>query len=242
MEARKITIILGNSNSLKTVITDATTLGELKEALRDNGIQYEGMSFMEGLTRTELKDDSSLLPKDVVYKGNTTNDLVFMLTRKAKLKSGSYYRTELFNYIRENNLQDSIKESTGRNFTNCSNNVLASFVNSHKVEQGNCPEDGIAEATLEECAEHYVETLKKAPRNCSEDILMEVEAENSLEKRVSKTEKAIEILVEELSLEDYIDATTVNKVLGLLQNDSEEEENPSPYSEEDLQDMFRFLD
>ena len=228
MEARKITIILGNTNELKTVVTDATTLGELKEALTDNGIQYEGMSFMEGLTRSELRDDASILPKDVEHKGKVTNELVFMLTRQAKLKSGSLSRAEIFNKIKEQNLQDTIKESTGKNFTNCSNEVLMDFINNRQYEP--------------------VELDYQEEDNCCENCVCEAESDayriEKLEFDNNKCINALTRITRELSLEDLISDSTATSILRELSKDFKEAANEveSPYSEDDLEDMFDFID
>ena len=230
MEARKITIILGNTNELKTVVTDATTLGELKDALTENGIQYEGMSFMEGLTRSELRDDASILPKDVEHKGKITNELVFMLTRQAKLKSGSLSRAEIFNKIKEQNLQDTIKESTGKNFTNCSNDVLMNFifraqfepveVTYQKVEEDDCCVNCVCEA---ESDAYRIEKLEFDTNKCIE---------------------AVSRLARELSLEDLISDDTATSVLRDLSKEFKTvtDNVESPYSEDDLEDMFDFID
>lgn len=230
MEARKITVILGNTNELKTVVTDATTLGELKDALTENGIQYEGMSFMEGLTRSELRDDASILPKDVEHKGKITNELVFMLTRQAKLKSGSLSRAEIFNKIKEQNLQDTIKESTGKNFTNCSNDVLMNFifraqfkpveVTYQKVEEDDCCGNCVCEA---ESDAYRIEKLEFDTNKCIE---------------------AVSRLARELSLEDLISDDTATSVLRDLSKEfkTDTDNVESPYSEDDLEDMFDFID
>ena len=52
METRKVTIINSKTQSQK-VIQDskATTLGELKQEMRERGINYAGMTFFEGHMR-----------------------------------------------------------------------------------------------------------------------------------------------------------------------------------------------
>ena len=96
MEARKILFVLSNSSNQKSIMSEAETLGALKADMRRAGINYDGMTFYEGRTRTELKDDASVLPVNVPVpaKGTTpattTNDLVFMLTTaNKKIKSGA---------------------------------------------------------------------------------------------------------------------------------------------------------
>lgn len=90
METRKITIVSTKSQSKKVIMSSATTLAELKSDLRQNGIDYEGMSFFEGTSKVELKNDASVLPHDVPWKGTVTNELVFMLTNtNKKIRSGA---------------------------------------------------------------------------------------------------------------------------------------------------------
>ena len=90
METRKITIVATREQKKYVIDSAATTLGELKADLDNVGINYEDMTFMEGLTRTEILRDDSLLPHDVERvnreTGETyiTNELVFMLTNTAK--------------------------------------------------------------------------------------------------------------------------------------------------------------
>ena len=91
MENRKITVVSTKDQSKKVIMSSATTLAELKSDLRQNGIDYEGMTFFEGTSKTELKHDTSVLPHDVPWKGTITNELVFMLTNtNKKIKSGKF--------------------------------------------------------------------------------------------------------------------------------------------------------
>lgn len=89
MESRKITIVETKNQRKSTIMSAATTLAELKNDLRANGIDYSGMTFFEGISKVELKNDASVLPHDVPYKGTITNELVFMLTStNKKIRSG----------------------------------------------------------------------------------------------------------------------------------------------------------
>lgn len=87
---RKVTIINNKTQSQKVIqASTATTLGELKREMRESGIEYEGMTFFEGHLRAELKDDASILPTNIPYKGQVVNDLTFLLTApEKKIKSG----------------------------------------------------------------------------------------------------------------------------------------------------------
>lgn len=89
MEQRKIIIVDSSSNRNVVVNTDAVTFGELKRAARAAGISYEGKDWLEGITKTSPVGDDSLLPVNVTYKGQVTNNLVYMLTNTNKrIKSG----------------------------------------------------------------------------------------------------------------------------------------------------------
>lgn len=131
MEPREILVVNTKTQSKKTIISSATTLAELKADLRVAGINYSDMTFYEGISKTEIKTDDSQLPHDVNYKGNITNNLVFMLTTaNKKVKSGAVStRAEAYKAIKDNNLQDKVKKKFGKNFTNCGTNDLITFVN-----------------------------------------------------------------------------------------------------------------
>lgn len=133
MESRKITIVLSSTQDKKTIMSNATTLGELKRDLDENQISYTGMTFYEGLTKTELKNDESILPTNVPYRGNVTNELVFMLSvPNKKINSGASDRPELIKYLRDNNLTEELKKKTGKNYTITSTDDLRTFVANHQ--------------------------------------------------------------------------------------------------------------
>ena len=130
MEARNITIVTTSNQGKYVINTDATTLGELKAALRTNSIPYEGMTFYEGLSHSELLTDEAILPHDVPYRGTTTNELVFMLTTpNKKIRSGAdNVRQALYDSIKELGLQEAVAARYGRNFTQCKNDELLAII------------------------------------------------------------------------------------------------------------------
>ena len=140
METRKITVINSKTQKKSVINSAATTLGELKTDLTAAGIDYSDMTFFEGLTKTELKNDASLLPKDVEYKGNVTNDLVFMLTNMdKKIKSGAdMTRKEMYEYIKHHDLEGAVKAFYGCNYTNVSNDALEALIVDHKKKNTKC--------------------------------------------------------------------------------------------------------
>lgn len=144
MEARKILFVLNNSSSQKTIMSSAETLAQLKAEMRDANIDYANMTFYEGRTRTELKDDNSLLPTNIPVpaKGttpaSTTNELVFMLTtQNKKIRSGamSAERAAAYEAVKANNLGDAVKAKFGKNFTQVSTPDLTAFLQTQGAAQ-----------------------------------------------------------------------------------------------------------
>lgn len=143
MESRKVIFILSNSSSQKSIMSEAETLGALKADARAAGINYNDMVWYEGRTRTELKDDASILPTNIPIpaKGttpaSTTNDLVLMLTTaNKKIKSGAKVdRTALFAEIKEKGLGAEVTARFGKNMTQCKSEDLVAFLAEKNTKQ-----------------------------------------------------------------------------------------------------------
>ena len=135
MEARKITIVSTRNQKKSIIMSAATTLAELKADLRQNGIDYDGMTFYEGTSKVELKDDTSVLPHDVPYKGQLTNELVFMLTNtNKKIRSGAdMSRSDAYAAIKAKGLQEECVKRFGKNFTMCKTADLVALINEKSV-------------------------------------------------------------------------------------------------------------
>lgn len=127
MENRKIIIVSTKTQQKYTLTTDAVTLADLKAVCDNKGIDYEGMSWFEGTSKTEMKSDNSVLPHDVPYKGTVTNNLVFRLTAAKKIASGMD-RKEAYRLIKEHNLGKDVKQKYGKNYTNLTNVELGEVV------------------------------------------------------------------------------------------------------------------
>ena len=171
-------ILIANTKTQKRskVTTSATTLGELKADLRAAGIDYNGMTFTEGISKTQLLDDATQLPQNVMYKGQPTNNLVILLTNtKKNIASGTMSRKEVYQAIKDNNLQDAVKEEFGRNFTQVPTSDLLVFL----------AQDGNAEVT---------ETLDDKPTDTENNDIIASEIE---EKETPDTEDE--------DLPDYVD-------------------------------------
>lgn len=134
-ETFKVSVVNTRTQSRTDLESNAVTLADLKAELNEKGIDYSGMTFMEGSTKVELKDDSSILPTNVPVKrngvatGETTNNLVFFLTTPNKnIKSGAMSRAEAYAEIKRLGLQSVCVEKFGRNFTQCPTNGLIQIV------------------------------------------------------------------------------------------------------------------
>lgn len=158
---RNIKIANTKTQQRYTITTSATTLGELQDQMTAQGIDFTGMSFTEGLSKTQLLTRDTPLPTNVMYKGQPTNDLVMLLTNTTKnIASGAMDRKEAYRMIKEMNLQDTINEGEGVNWTRCKTDVLESWINASK----NSAEETEMPKTIEEPATDYkLPDVKTAP-------------------------------------------------------------------------------
>lgn len=136
-ETFRVSIVNTKTQSRTDMDSNAVTLSDLKSELSERGIDYSGMTFMEGSTKVELKDNSSILPTNVPVKrngvatGETTNDLVFFLTTPNKnIKSGAMTRAEAYAYMKEHpEVAANFKSANdGKNYTNAKTDELSSFI------------------------------------------------------------------------------------------------------------------
>jgi lysophospholipase L1-like esterase len=146
MIEREILIANNRDQSKYRIVTGAETLGELQDAIARNEnvyrmvgqswvsnptpIDISGLTFTEGITKTQLLQRDSALPTNVQFKGQTTNNLVMLLTNTTKqIRSGAYptNRKEFGEYIKQNNLGEAIKQEFGDNWTRISTDKLLNF-------------------------------------------------------------------------------------------------------------------
>ena len=239
MDARKITVVQTKNQKKSVIMSAATTLAELKSDLRANGIDYDGMTFFEGTSKVELKNDASVLPHDVPYKGTITNELVFMLTNtNKKIRSGAtnMSRMEAYNAIKSMGLQNACVKKFGKNFTMCKTIDLIALIQSNGAAEpaSVAPK---AEAKKEEKVETPVNTPKAPASNGGECVDSVARAAIS---------KLVEILEDNGTIEDY----EKEEVLNILEGEvavaaaPSEEHKPksaSPYSDDEIDDMFNFV-
>lgn len=182
-------ILIANTKTQKRskVTTSATTLGELKADLRAAGIDYNGMTFTEGISKTQLLDDATQLPQNVMYKGQPTNNLVILLTNtKKNIASGTMSRKEVYQAIKDNNLQDAVKEEFGRNFTQVPTSDLLVFL----------AQDGNAEVT---------ETLDDKPTDTENNDIITPEVKE--EETPDTEDKDLPDYVDDIITDTRVDST-----------------------------------
>lgn len=128
--SRKVTVLVESTQSKVVFESNATTLGELKNELRERQVRYDSdCVFKEAASKTILASDESILPSNIPWKGQVTNDLVFMVTApQKKIKSGVMDRKEAYAKVKKLGLQGKIQEHEGKNFTQCSTAVLISYI------------------------------------------------------------------------------------------------------------------
>lgn len=222
METRKITIVATREQKKYVIDSAATTLGELKADLDNVGINYNDMTFMEGLTRTEILRDDSILPHDVERvnreTGETfvTNELVFMLTNTAKKISSGVVcadRKSCYSYIKEHGMQDAIQRTFGKNFTQVKTEDLILFIKN----------EASVVAPAQVTAPEHTECV---------DL---------------KARKAIKMLCEALfEYDEYAFDEVSSEINGMFAEQhclctSKEDKCNSPYSDDEIHDMFAGL-
>ena len=240
MEARKITVVQTKNQKKSVIMSAATTLAELKSDLRANGIDYDGMTFFEGTSKVELKNDASVLPHDVPYKGTVTNELVFMLTNtNKKIRSGAanMSRMEAYNAIKSMGLQDACVKKFGKNFTMCKTIDLIALIQSNGAAKP-APVAPKAEAKKEEKVETPVNTPKAPASNGGECVDTVARAAIS---------KLVEILEDNGTIKYYEEEELLDILEGKVAVSAEpsEEYKPksaSPYSDDEIDDMFTGMD
>lgn len=230
MEARKITVVQTKNQKKSVIMSAATTLAELKNDLRANNIDYDGMTFFEGTSKVELKNDASVLPHDVPYKGTITNELVFMLTNtNKKIRSGAatMSRTEAYSAIKSMGLQDDCVRKFGKNFTMCKTADLIALVQSNGASKSAFK----AETKKEEKVEAPV-TPASNGGECVDTVAR------------AAIRKLVIILEDNGTIEDY-EKEEVLDILGgevvAVSAATSEEYKPksaSPYSDDEIDDMF----
>ena len=214
METRKITIISTKNHSTKVINSAATTLAELKSDLNNAGISYTDCTFFEGLTKTELKNDAAILPHDVPYKGTTTNNLVFMITNASKKIRSGADRKSIIAEIKTKNLTEVVKKTYGKNYTNCKTEDLERILS---MNNNSAPKEAPAKK----------ETVETNVLDNTEYITK------------SQLTEILTFIFDKMDDVEYFSNINLDNCPYLRDNAVKKETSESPYSSNELDDMFK---
>lgn len=216
------TITVYNSSTQEKKVfenVEVNTLAEVKSLLRENGINYDDMDFMEGVSQTKLLNDTSVLPHDIPYKGSTTNDLLIYMTLKdKKVRSGvdfkSMDRRTLLGYIKDHGWVEEVNKVFNANYTRVSSASLIDFC---VKKEGTSGVAGAPAAQAETPAE-----------GCPDE----------------KAINAIKTLTKALYEDRYIDMEVYDAIMEALEG--KKEETPAPekeagFSQEEIDNMIADL-
>lgn len=125
---RIITVYNTQDQKQTTFNSTAETVAELKRGFEVNNINYQDLDMIEGITKTKLLTDDTILPHNINYRGTITNDLIIYLTNSnKKIRSGAPTRQQLYAELTPA-MKDYIKETYGKNFTKVPSDVLAGVI------------------------------------------------------------------------------------------------------------------
>jgi len=211
METRQIMIADTKTQRRYTIETAATTLGELQDQMTAQGIDYSGMTFTEGISKTQLITRDSPLPTNVMYKGRPTNNLVMLLTNTQKnIASGTMSRKEVYSTIKALHLEEEIKQAFGDNYTRISTADLVKFI-----------DDGAGVVECLEDTEEECHCLKKVATSPNAPLVEWLYA-------------SIKMLV----ADNLLYASDVETLAELLEELAAREKESSPFSEEEIDNMI----
>lgn len=230
METRKIVVVTTKSSKKLVLNTGVETLGELKRELDNKNFDYEGMEFTEGVSKTVLTRDDSVLPKELPFKGSITNDLaIFLTVPNKKIKSGVMSRAEVLTAIKENHLTEECKKVYGKNFTTCKTTDLIALLDKKK-KSAVSNEDVIGNAIHNKVVKENTE-----------------KSDSALEERVNKLESTVKKMAQLLSdgLNNTADGEYPDDVIDALDSIangedpdmSSDSDSESPFSEAELRAM-----
>lgn len=245
MSTREILIANTKTQKRSKLESNATTLGELKAEMRNAGIDYDGMTFTEGISKTQLLSNDTQLPQNVMYHGQTTNNLVILLTNtKKNIASGAMTRQEAYKAIKDNELQNAVKEEFGRNYTQVPTSDLEVFINNNvdsSDEEEVDPEDIEDEEEDDEGINDYDEW---ASHYGLEDIIIDA--------RITTLSDSLYVHIAQLALNKAITVKDVmdlqdslNLIINAMQDEQESKSEPVSTSDgindKDIDDMINSL-
>lgn len=185
MEAREILVMNSNTQTKNKVVTDATTLGELKAALDAEGINYANMTFTEGISGTQFVNDDSLLPTNVMFKGSPTNNLVILLTNtKKNIQSGceTKNRKMVYEIIKDmgSDFEELIKEKFGRNYTQVPTVDLWAFIEESNTADNDVDDEDYEDDEFDDENENEEDQLSQETANVIYDLIKQLVKQGTL--------------------------------------------------------------
>lgn len=217
---RKVTVLVQSTGKKSVVEGEIKTLADLKHYLDVNGISYPSeCEFKEGKTKTIFVDNDAVLPTNVEWKGEVSDDLIMYVSApKKKIKSGAMDRKEAYEYIKKNNLQDVVKTKYGRNYTQVPTNDLIKVIESSMKK-------------------NEVTEVKKCCEPSSKEVSKKVDSNVNLGV-VSELKKVIEDLYRDDELTDYAYETLAD--LLELEKTSKKKKAVEDMSFDELVNEFKF--
>lgn len=214
---RKVTVLVQSTGKKSVVEGEIKTLADLKHYLDVEGISYPSeCEFKEGKTKTIFVDNDAVLPTNVEWKGEVSDDLIMYVSApKKKIKSGAMDRKEAYEYIKKNNLQDVVKSKYGRNYTQVPTNDLIKVI-----------DDSMKKNEVSKCCE-------PSPNKDSKKAVSNVDSEI-----IAKIKEVIEELYEDDELTDYAYETLAD-ILG-LESTSKKKKAVEDMSFDELVNEFKF--
>lgn len=247
MIKRDILIANNRDQSKYRIVTGAETLGELQSDIARNEEVYKmvgqswvkaerpidisGLTFTEGITKTQLLSPDTQLPTNVQFKGQTTNNLVMLLTNTTKqIRSGAYpiNRKDFGAYIKQNNLGEAIKAEFGDNWTRVSTAKLLNFFANTAEKNTASNKDAINEVRKEmedqEKVKEAVNTSAKYPK-------------------VSSAVNWLYATTDFLATNNFLSSIDIDALTALLAELAQKLEAQKPnITEDDLDNMLNSLD
>lgn len=219
MEARKITVVSTITQRTYVFMSEAETLGQLKNDLDREGIAYDDMTFYEGVSKSTLEDDASILPTNIPYRGGRTNELSFLLTRIKEKTNSGMDRNSLYNFIKNNECQEDIKKKFGRNYTNCTTRELEDFY------------------------KNFIrKPLESEEENIQDDNSISQDSILYIHQGLAIIKSAIRDLFKDLYGDDLITLSEKNRMISKLDTSKDiknSEKLESSFSQKELDEMFR---
>ena len=247
MIKRDILIANNRDQSKYRIVTGAETLGELQSDIARNEEVYKmvgqswvkaerpidisGLTFTEGITKTQLLSPDTQLPTNVQFKGQTTNNLVMLLTNTTKqIRSGAYpiNRKDFGAYIKQNNLGEAIKAEFGDNWTRVSTAKLLNFFANTAEKNTASNKEAINEVRKEMEDQEKVKEAVNTSAKCS---------------KVSSAVNWLYATAEFLTSNNLMSITDINVLKDLLALLTLQLEAQKPnITEDDLDSMLNSLD